>query len=238
MSLKMSRLNDPNFKFSRWLSQAPPGEEVVVTGMSGRLPNSDNLYHFRDNLFRKIEMVSDDDRRWNLDHKEIPQRTAKLYNIDKFDTGFFGLHYRQANTMDPMIRMLMESAIECILDSGFNPSELEGTKTGVFVSASWSDMENRTLTSISEPERYGITGYLRSLLAQRISYYLKLKGPSMIVDTACSSSGNALEHAFKAIRSGQCDQALVGCSNLLLHPGNSLQFFRYFNFCALVILQI
>ncbi|RZC40858.1 Ketoacyl-synt C, ketoacyl-synt, and/or PS-DH domain containing protein, partial [Asbolus verrucosus] len=87
-------------------------------------------------------------------------------------------------------------------------------------------MEIETLSKITEPQKMGITGYLRSFIAHRLSYYLKLKGPSYIADTACSSSLNALEHAFKAIRSGQCDNAIVGGVNLLLHPGITLQFFR------------
>lgn len=48
----------------------------------------------------------------------------------------------------------------------------------------------------------------------------------MVVDSACSSSFNGLEHAFKAIRSGQCDNALVGGCNFTLHPGTTLQFSR------------
>lgn len=53
-----------------------------------------------------------------------------------------------------------------------------------------------------------------------------MNGPSYTVDTACSSSMFALDCAFSAIRSGQCDSALVCGSNLLLHPYTSLNFLR------------
>lgn len=66
----------------------------------------------------------------------------------------------------------------------------------------------------------------RAMLANRISYSLGLSGPSFLVDTACSSSMYALDAAFTAIRTGECDAALVGGSNLLLHPYTTLQFAR------------
>ncbi|KAJ8887681.1 hypothetical protein PR048_013899 [Dryococelus australis] len=51
-------------------------------------------------------------------------------------------------------------------------------------------------------------------------------GPSYAVDSACSSSLYALEHAYKSIRGGHCDAAVVGGCNLCLHPFVSLQFAR------------
>lgn len=65
------------------------------------------------------------------------------------------------------------------------------------------------------------------MLANRISYCLGLTGPSYLLDTACSSSLYALDAAFSAIRNGECDAALVGGSNLILHPYVTLQFARY-----------
>lgn len=65
------------------------------------------------------------------------------------------------------------------------------------------------------------------MLANRISYSLGLNGPSYLLDTACSSSMYALDVAFSAIRNGECDSALIGGANLLLHPYVTLQFARY-----------
>lgn len=64
------------------------------------------------------------------------------------------------------------------------------------------------------------------MYANRISYYLKLKGTSFSQDTACSSSLYALEQAYRALRSGKCESAIVGGANLCLHPYVSLQFAR------------
>jgi hypothetical protein len=52
------------------------------------------------------------------DHPEIPQRTGKLLSISKFDASFFGVHFKQAHTMDPMCRMLLERTYEAIVDAG------------------------------------------------------------------------------------------------------------------------
>lgn len=49
---------------------------------------------------------------------DIPKRSGKLKNIEKFDASFFGVHPKQANTMDPQLRLLLEVAYEAIIDSG------------------------------------------------------------------------------------------------------------------------
>jgi fatty acid synthase len=159
----------PDFQYSRWLSSAPPGEEVVISGMSGRLPDSRNIHEFRDNLFSKTDMVNDDDRRWKLDHPEIPQRSAKIRNTDHLDAGYFGVHHRQANVMDPMMRVLLETAVEAIMDAGMNPSELESSRTGVFTGVSWSDMQNSTLVDVTEPQKFALTGYVSTVVLSVLS---------------------------------------------------------------------
>jgi fatty acid synthase len=146
------------FEYSRWLSSAAPGEEVVISGMSGRLPESRTIHEFRDNLFSKTDMVNDDDRRWKLDHPEVPQRSAKIRNIDHLDAGYFGVHHRQANHMDPRMRVLLETAVEAIIDAGMNPSELEGSRTGVFTGSCCSDMKKTILMGVTEPQNFGLTG--------------------------------------------------------------------------------
>jgi len=39
-------------------------DEVVISGISGRLPESNSIAEFRENLFAGVDMVTDDDRRW------------------------------------------------------------------------------------------------------------------------------------------------------------------------------
>ncbi|XP_071447989.1 fatty acid synthase-like [Hetaerina americana] len=200
--------------------------EVVVSGMAGKFPESEDLCQLRDQLFDKVDLVTDDDRRWKLDHPEIPQRTGKLKNLTKFDASFFGVHYKQAHTMDPMCRILLELAYEAVVDAGVNPSTLRNTKTGVFIGACFSESEKTWFYERIQINGFGITGCSRAMLANRISYWLGITGPSYCVDTACSSSMYALEHAYRAIQDGRCDAALVGGCNLTLHPYISMQFSR------------
>nr|XP_049698956.1 fatty acid synthase [Helicoverpa armigera]XP_049698957.1 fatty acid synthase [Helicoverpa armigera] len=208
------------------LSHPPPGDEVLISGVSGYFPDSDSVNHLQENLFNKVDLISGDARRWKLAHPEIPQRTGKINNVNKFDASFFGVHYKQAHTMDPMCRILLEKAYEAVIDAGVNPKELRDTKTGVFVGACFSESEKTWFYEKMQVNGFGITGCSRAMLANRISYWLGVTGPSYTVDSACSSSLYALEHAFRAIRDGHCDAAIVGGSNLCLHPYVSLQFSR------------
>ncbi|KAL3270433.1 hypothetical protein HHI36_020988 [Cryptolaemus montrouzieri] len=220
------QITDPSILNGRFLANPPPGEEVCVTGVSGVFPNSEDVHELRHNLFNKIDMVDGDTRRWEPIHPEVPQRTGKIPNIEKFDAGYFGVHHRQANSLDPMVRIFLEKTVEAILDAGLHPSELEGTKTGVFVGSCFSESEKDWFFDNVEPQQFGITGCLRSMIPNRVSYFLKLNGPSHITDTACSSSLYAVENAYSAIRNGICDMAIVGGTNLTLHPFVSLQFAR------------
>ncbi|XP_047538483.1 fatty acid synthase [Vanessa atalanta] len=208
------------------LSHPAPGDEVLITGISGYFPDSDSVAHLQDNLFNKVDLISGDSRRWKLAHPEIPQRTGKINNVNKFDASFFGVHFKQAHTMDPMCRILLEKAYEAVIDAGLNPKELRNTKTGVFIGACFSESEKTWFYEKMQVNGFGVTGCSRAMLANRISYWLGVTGPSYTVDSACSSSLYALEHAFRAIRDGHCDAAIVGGSNLCLHPYVSLQFSR------------
>ncbi|XP_077296456.1 fatty acid synthase-like [Arctopsyche grandis] len=208
------------------LSHPLPGDEICITGIAGLFPDSDNVLELRENLFNKVDLVSDDDRRWKLSHPEIPQRTGKINHVNRFDASFFGVHFKQAHTMDPMCRLLLEKAYEAVVDAGVNPKMLKGSKTGVFIGACFSESEKTWFYEKMQVNGFGITGCSRAMLANRISYWLGCTGPSYSIDSACSSSLYALEHAFRAIRDGHCESAIVGGSNLCLHPYVSLQFSR------------
>ena len=149
---------DANFEYGRWLSSPPAGEDMVISGMSGRFPESDNIHEFRDNLFNKTDMVTVSEKRYKLDHPDVPKRSALVNDINKLDGGYFGLHYRQANNADPGVRGLMETTVEAIMDAGVNPSELKGSKTGVFIGYSCSDVENFALVGQTESQKFAVTG--------------------------------------------------------------------------------
>uniref|UniRef100_A0A8C5Q5P7 Fatty acid synthase n=1 Tax=Leptobrachium leishanense TaxID=445787 RepID=A0A8C5Q5P7_9ANUR len=201
-------------------------EDIVIAGIAGRLPESDNLQEFWENLIGGVDMVTEDDRRWKPGLYGLPTRNGKLKEISKFDASFFGVHPKQAHTMDPQLRLLLEVCYEAVLDGGINPSELRGTNTGVWVGVSGSEAGEAFSRDPEELLGYSMTGCQRAMFANRISYFFDLKGPSLAIDTACSSSLLALENAYRAIHHGQCDAAIVGGVNILLKPNTSVQFMK------------
>lgn len=199
-------------------------EDIVIAGISGRLPESENLQEFWENLINGVDMVTEDDRRWKPGLYGLPKRNGKLKDISHFDAAFFGVHPKQANTMDPQLRLMLETSYEAIVDGGLNPAVLRGTKMGVYIGVSGSEAGEAFSRDPEELLGYSMTGCQRAMLANRLSYFFDFSGPSLAIDTACSSSLLALENAFHAIRQGQCDGALVGGVNLLLKPNTSVQF--------------
>ncbi|XP_011499008.1 PREDICTED: fatty acid synthase [Ceratosolen solmsi marchali] len=201
-------------------------DDIVISGFSGRLPESSNIDEFKQQLFEGVDLVTDDERRWPSGIHGLPSRTGKIKDLASFDATFFGVHAKQANVMDPQQRMLLELTHEAILDAGFNPAEIRGSKTGVFIGVSDSESDEYWTADPDMVNGYGLTGCCRAMFPNRISYTFDLTGPSFAVDTACSSSLYAMHQAITSIRSGQCDAAIVGGVNLLLKPTSSLQFHR------------
>ncbi|CAG2220061.1 FASN [Mytilus edulis] len=108
---------------------SPPNskvEDVVISGVSCRLPESDNIEEFKQHLINKDDMVTDDERRWPKGLHGLPARMGKLKDITKFDAEFFSIHQKQANSMDPQLRLLFEVTYESIIDAGDGYCRSEG----------------------------------------------------------------------------------------------------------------
>lgn len=88
--------------------------DIVISGVSGRFPNSKNLKEFEYNLYNKIDMIDEDESRWKHYLKEVPQRFGKIHNLEKFDASFFSTLNKHANWTDPQMRILLEHAYEVL----------------------------------------------------------------------------------------------------------------------------
>ncbi|XP_070503056.1 fatty acid synthase-like [Chironomus tepperi] len=203
-----------------------PGDEIVISGISGRFPKSRTVADLSHNLYNKIDMVDANDSRFKNVNDELPGRYGLTVDIDKFDAPFFSINHRLAQNMDPQQRIIQEHAFESIMDAGICPKQIRGSRTAVFVGCCIAESDEYLLFNNNTKDGSGMLGSSRCMLANRISFSLDLKGPSFQLDSACSSSGYALDMAFSAIRNGECDAAIVGGTNLITHDSSSIQFAR------------
>ncbi|XP_036143145.1 fatty acid synthase [Monomorium pharaonis] len=211
-------------KTSRLLNGIDFGEEIVISGIAGRFPDSDNINQLRENLFNKVDLVKANHDRWKTDIPDMSSRMGTIHNIKKFDTNFFELSFDQTQTLSPEARLLMEHCYEAIIDAGINPKQLRGKNTAVIMGTCFIEIQKKFLYETAQLNGLNIIGCNKNTTANMISYYLDLKGPSHIVDTACSSSLYAVALGYNYIMSGVCEDAIIGTANLCFSPTINLLF--------------
>lgn len=143
-------------------------------------------------------------------------------DVSAFDAPFFAITAEEARAMDPAARMLLESTYEAFENAGIPIKALEGSNTGCYVGCFTKDYHELLMADPEAAPMYSGTGTGFSLLANRISWYYDLKGPSISLDTACSSSLVGLHLACQSLSSGETNMALVSGANLILAPNLSL----------------
>ncbi len=198
-------------------------DSIAIVGMGCRFPGAENVEAFWRLLRDGVDAVTEVPRgRWEVGTHDAPPHAVRrggfLKNVDGFDARFFGVSPREAAQMDPQQRLLLEVAWEALEDAGVAPDRLGGTQTGVFVGISNSDYAQLQFGADASPDAYAGAGSALSIAANRISYLLDLRGPSMAVDTACSSSLVAVHAACRSLRAGESRVALAGGVNLMLTP--------------------
>ncbi|MBW5486295.1 beta-ketoacyl [acyl carrier protein] synthase domain-containing protein, partial [Streptomyces bambusae] len=147
-----------------------------------------------------------------------PVRGGFIADADVFDNDFFTVSPREAAAMDPQHRLLLQCAWRALEDAGRSPRALAGSDTGVFVGMMGSEWGQLHLSDTARVTPQLGAGSSAGMAANRISYHLDLKGPSLSVDTACSSSLVAVHLAVNSLLSGECSAALAGGVNLVLSP--------------------
>lgn len=141
---------------------------------------------------------------------------AFMANVDQFDSSFFGISPREAARMDPQQRLFLETAWEALEDAGETMPKLQGSRTGVFVAANSADYLQLQFRGGGDIDTHTAAGGANSMIPNRLSYLLDLRGPSFTVDSACSSALVALHLASQSLHAGECDTAVVGGTNVLL----------------------
>ncbi|WP_328723196.1 SDR family NAD(P)-dependent oxidoreductase [Streptomyces sp. NBC_00247] len=207
------------------------GRAVAVIGLACRLPGALGPDSFWDLLSKGADAIRPlpEDRRpaapggrgtAGSSDEDLPG--GFLDEVDHFDHAFFGVSPREAAEMDPQQRLVLELAWEALEEAGIVPGSLAGTPVGVYLGAMAYDYALLRHREDAEPlTRHTLAGLNRGLLANRVSYHLGLRGPSLTVDSAQSSALVSLHLAHRAVRDGDCDLALAGGVNLNLAPDST-----------------
>ena len=210
-------------------------DDIAVIGMGCRFPGAHDLESFGKLLKEGIDAIGNvPAQRWNPEafYQPEPGTPGKMNTcwggfidaVDRFDAHFFGISRREAEKMDPQQRLILEVAWEALENAGMAPDQLSGSLTGVFIGICHSNYEKLILRNPDQVDAYSVTGTALSIAANRLSYFLNLKGPSLAIDTACSSSLVAIHQACQSLRGRETDLCLVGGVNIILTPEGTISF--------------
>ncbi|MCP5050991.1 MAG: amino acid adenylation domain-containing protein, partial [bacterium] len=198
------------------------GLKIAVIGMAGRFPGARDTHEFWDKIKTGMETItffSDEELRASgidtrlMEDPNYIKAGGKLEDIEHFDASFFSYTTREAEIMNPQIRVFHETVWTALEDAGYNPETYKGL-IGLYAGAASSpDWEARALLSGKSGEMGEFAAYQlmnKDFICQRIAYKLNLRGPSYVVQTACSTSLVAIHVAYLAILNAECDLALGG----------------------------
>ncbi|WP_308404002.1 type I polyketide synthase [Streptomyces rhizosphaericus] len=203
---------------------------IAVVGMACRVPGASTPDEFRQ-LLRNGESAiteipadryADELRDAGIRFGGFVERAAE------FDPEFFGISPREARAMDPQQRLALELCWEALENAGLVPARLDGSRTGVFIGAIADDYA--ALVHRGEPAaitQHTLTGLNRGIIANRVSYALGLRGPSVAVDTGQSSSLAAVHLACESLRRGESETAVAGGVQLNLAPDGFIAASRF-----------
>jgi acyl transferase domain-containing protein/acyl carrier protein len=211
---------------------------IAVIGMGCRFPGDidgpESMWKLLCEGRSAIGVVPSD--RWEAFDDGSPEAAAALASTTKwgafltdvagFDAEFFDISPGEATYMDPQQRLLLEVACEALEDAGIPAHAARGTQTGVFAGACVSEYGYLASRNLDQIDIWTGTGGALSIIANRLSYFLDLRGPSVAIDTACSSSLVAIHQACQSLRSGDSALAIAAGVNLLLSPAITRSFDR------------
>ncbi len=206
-------------------------DDIAIIAVAGRYPGADTIEDFWTALEEGRDCVTEiPTDRWDLAYSPAKGKPGTshckwggfLGDIDCFDAEFFGYSPRAADLTDPQERLFLQTCWHLLERAGHTRARLRDhydAKVGVFVGAMYqhysafdADAEDKALLLLNS----------YAGIANRISFFFDLKGPSVAVDSMCSSGLQAVHQACQNLKTGECRLAIAGGVNLSLHPGKYL----------------
>ncbi|HLP61050.1 MAG TPA: beta-ketoacyl synthase N-terminal-like domain-containing protein, partial [Candidatus Deferrimicrobium sp.] len=111
------------------------GLEIAIIGMACRFPGAQNIAEFWKNLqngketitfFTEDELLKEGVNPQLLADKNYVKAAAKIDNIEYFDAAFFGYPPKEAEILNPQIRVFHECVYEALEDAGYASDHYTG----------------------------------------------------------------------------------------------------------------
>ncbi|QAT84741.1 polyketide synthase [Corallococcus coralloides] len=207
------------------------GYDIAIIGMSGRFPLARTVPEFWRNLVDGVDCIQEiPPERWDANaiqgsRSDVGARSygrwgGFIEDVDRFDPLFFNVSPKEAEEMDPQQRLFLECVWETLEDAGYAARKRYAHQSvGLFVGSMWNEYSLLAHEQGLLQGDYKGPGSLSWAIANRVSFFMDFKGPSLAVDTACSSSLVSIHLACQSLLTGECDMAVAGGVNLSIHPG-------------------
>lgn len=209
--------------------------DIAIIGIAGRYPQANNLDEFWDLLAQGRDCITEvPEARWNhaalfsadqnAENKLFAKWGGFIDNYDHFDNRFFNISPREAEHLDPQERLFLQTAWHTFESAGYSKQQVSDKKVSVFVGAMWSLYQLHAAERCTVENLEAASSSFASI-ANRVSYFFNLRGPSLALDSMCSSSLSAIHLACQSLISGESEMALAGGVNICSHPA------KYIHLC-------
>jgi len=203
----------------------PSSDDIAIIAVAGRYPGANSP----EDLWELLQAGGDGITEVPADRWDPAYSPAKgkpgashckwggfIDDVASFDAGFFGYSPRAADLADPHERLFLETTWHLLERAGHTRNRLRQDyqgRVGVFVGAMYQhyaaladNAETRALLLLNS----------YSAMANRVSFFFDLQGPSVAVDCMCSSGLEAVHQACLSLKAGDCRLAIAGAVNLSL----------------------
>ncbi len=197
------------------------GLEIAVIGLSCRFPGAKNKDEFWQNLvngdesitfFSKDELLNAGVTKEEIENERYVNAKGVIDNIGYFDNNFFGYTAKEAEIMDPQMRLFHECSYEALEDAGYSSDKVDG-KIGIYAGAAsnvyYQSLSTFTCNTLAE--KFAVSQLNdKDYMGSRVAHKLDLKGPSITLSSASATSLVAVDMACQGLLTGKCDMALTG----------------------------